>query len=71
MDREPDETRYRRCNSGNCAVSHHPKPAHYKASHTILEYLNATSDLGLTLRMDNDFGAVQLEFDFETYVDAD
>ena len=36
-----------------------------------LEYLNATSDLGLTFRRDSDSGSVQLEFDLETYVDAD
>ena len=37
----------------------------------ILEYLNPTSDLGLTFRRDSGLGSVQLEFDLETYVDAD
>ena len=30
--------------------SHDPKPIHYKAAQKILQYLNATSDLGLTFR---------------------
>ena len=34
--------------------SHDPKPIHYKAAQKILEYLNATSDLGLTFRRDSD-----------------
>ena len=37
----------------------------------ILEYLNATSGLGLTFRKDSDLGSVQLGIDLETYVDAD
>ena len=37
----------------------------------ILEYLNPTSDLGLTFRRDSGLGSVQLEFDLETYVDSD
>lgn len=52
-------------------VSHDPQAVHYNAAQKILEYLNSTSDLGLTLRRDSDFGSVQLEFDLETYVDAD
>ena len=51
--------------------SHDPKPIHYKAAQKILEYLNATSDLGLTFRRDSDLESVQMEFDLETYVDAD
>ena len=51
--------------------SHNPKPIHYKAAHKILEYLNATSDLGLTLRRDSDLGSVQMELDLDTYADAD
>ena len=51
--------------------SHDLKPIHCKVSHKILEYLNATSDLGLTFRRNGDLGSVQLEFDLETYVDAD
>ena len=50
---------------------HNPKPIHYKAGQKILEYLNATSDLGLTFRRGSDVGCVQLEFDLETYVDSD
>ena len=50
---------------------HDPKPIHYKAAQKILGYTNATSDLGLTFRRDSDLGAVQLELDLETYVDAD
>ena len=49
---------------------HDPKPIHYKAAQKILGYTNATSDLGLTFRRDSDSGSVQLEFDLETYVDA-
>ena len=37
----------------------------------MLESLNATSDLRLTFRRDDDLGSVQLGFDLETYVDAD
>ena len=51
--------------------SHDPKPIHCKAAQKILEYLNATSDLGLTFRRDDDLGSVHLEFDLEAYVDAD
>ena len=51
--------------------SRDPKLIHYKAAQKILGYLNATSDLGLTLRRDSDLGSVQVEFDLETYVDAD
>ena len=43
--------------------SHDPKPIHYKAAQKILEYLNATSDLGLTFRRDSDLESVQMEFD--------
>ena len=50
--------------------SHDPKPIHCKAAHKIFEYLNATSDLGLTFRRD-DLGSAHLEFDLETYVDED
>ena len=51
--------------------SYDPKPIHYKAAQKILEYLNDTSDLGLTFRRDSDLGSVQMEFDLETYEDAD
>ena len=42
----------------------------HEATQKPLEYLNATSDLGITFRKDSDLGSVQLEFDLETYVDA-
>ena len=51
--------------------SHDPKPIHYKAAQKILEYPNVTSDLDLTFRRDSDLGSVQMEFDLETYVEAD
>ena len=51
--------------------SHDPKPIHFKAAQKILEYLNATSDLRPTSRRNSDLGSVQLEFDLETYVEAD
>ena len=50
--------------------SHVPKLLHCKAAQTILVYLNATSDLGLTFRRGHDFGSVHLEFSLKTYVDA-
>ena len=51
--------------------SHDPKPIHFKAAQKILEYLNATSDLRPTSRRNSGLGSVQLEFDLETYVEAD
>ena len=51
--------------------SHEPKPTHYKAALKILEYLNATSDLGLVFKKSSDLECIQLEFDLDTYVDAD
>ena len=60
-----------RSSSGNRTVSHDPKLIHSKAAQKILEYLNATSDLGLTFRRDSDLGSAQMEFCLETYVDAD
>ena len=39
--------------------SHDLKPIHYKAAQKILEYLNATSGLGLTFRRDSDLGSVR------------
>ena len=50
---------------------HDPKTIHCKAAQKILEYLNATSDLDLTSRRDRDLESVQMEFDLETYVEAD
>ena len=50
--------------------SQDPKPIHYKAAQRILEYLNATSDVGLTFRRDSHLGSVQLEVGNEAYVDA-
>ena len=50
--------------------SHDPKPIHDKAAQKILEYLNATSDLGSTFRRDSDLESVQTEVDLEAYVDA-
>ena len=51
--------------------SHEPKPTHYKAALKILEYLNATSDLGLVFKKSSNLECIQLEFDLDTYVDAD
>ena len=51
--------------------SHDTKPIRNKAAHKMLEYLNARSDLGLPSRRDSDFGSVQMECDYKTYVDAD
>ena len=50
---------------------HDPKPIHCQATQKILEYLNTTSDLGLTFRRDDNLGSVHLGFDLETHVDAD
>ena len=36
--------------------SHNPEPIHCKAVQKILEYLNSTSDLGLTFRREYDLG---------------
>ena len=49
---------------------HDPKPIHYNAAQKILEYLDATSDLGLTFRRDSDLESVQMDFDLETYAVA-
>ena len=51
--------------------SHDPKEVHLKAARKVLEYLSATAHLGLTFRKDSKLGNVQLEYDLETYVDAD
>ena len=50
--------------------SHDPKPIHCKAAQKILEHLNATSDLGLTFRRDDDLGSAHLEFDVEAYAET-
>ena len=42
-----------------------------KAARKVLEYLSATAHLGLTFRKESKLGDVQLEYDLETYVDAD
>ena len=47
------------------------KSIHYMAAQTFLEFLNAMSDLGLTVTRDSDLGSVQWKFDLETYVNAD
>ena len=44
---------------------------HLKASRKVLEYLSATAYLGLTFRRESRLEDVQLEYDIETYVDAD
>ena len=49
---------------------HDPKSIHYKTAQKILEYMNATSE-SLTFRRDSYSGSVQMEFDLQTYVDAD
>ena len=51
--------------------SHNPKEVHVKAARKVLEYLSATAHLGLTFRKESKLGDVQLEYDLETYVDAD
>ena len=51
--------------------SHDPKEVHVKAARKVLEYLSATAHLGLTFRKESKLGDVQLEYDLETYVDAD
>ena len=52
-------------------VSHDPKEVHVKAARKIIEYLSATAHLGLTFRKDSKLEDVQLEYDWETYVEAD
>ena len=42
-----------------------------KAIRKILQYLSATAHLGLTFRRESKLEDVQLEYDIETYVDAD
>ena len=51
--------------------SHDPKEVHVKAARKIIEYLSATAHLGLTFRKDSKLEEVQLDYDLETYVDAD
>ena len=51
--------------------SHDLKEVHVKAARKIIEYLSTTAKLGLTFRKDNKLEDVQLEYDLETYVDAD
>ena len=51
--------------------SHDPKEVHAKAARKIIEYLSATAYLGLTFRKDSKLEGAQLDYDFETYVDAD
>lgn len=50
---------------------HEPKPILYKVALKILEYLSATSDLGLLCKRASDLRNIQFEFDFDTSVDAD
>lgn len=52
-------------------VSHEPKLTHYKVAKKILTYSNPTSDLGLLFKKGSDWGCIQLDFDFDTYVDSD
>ena len=42
-----------------------------KAARKVLEYLSATAHMGLTFRKESKLGNVYLEYDLETYVDAD
>ena len=51
--------------------SHDPKEVHVKAARKVLEYLSATAHLGLTFRKESKLRDVLLEYDLETYVDAD
>ena len=52
-------------------LSHDPKEVHVKEARKIIEYLSATAHLGLTFRKDSKLKEVQLDYDLETYVDAD
>ena len=51
--------------------SHDPKEVHVKAARKIIEYLSATVHLSLTFSNDSKLEDVRLEYDLETYVDAD
>ena len=51
--------------------SHDPKEVQVKAAKKMLECLSATARLGLTFRRERKQEDVQLEYDIETYVDAD
>ena len=51
--------------------SHDTMEVHVKAARKIIEYLSVTAHLGLTFRKDSKLEDVQLEYDLETYVDAD
>ena len=51
--------------------SHDPKEVHVKAARKKIEYLSATTHLGLTFRKDNKLEEVQFEYILETYVNAD
>ena len=44
---------------------------HVKVTRNIIEYLSATAHLGLTFGKDSKLENVKLEYDLETYVDAD
>ena len=47
------------------------KEVHVKVTRKIIDYLSAAAHLGLTVRKDSKLEDVQLEYDLETYVDAD
>ena len=51
--------------------SRHPKEVHVKAARKTIECLSAAAHLGLTFRKDSKLEDAQLEYDLETYVDAD
>ena len=68
-----NQTRQHIANAVRAAArfSHDPKEVHVKAAREIIEYLSTTAHLGLTFRKDSKLEDVQLEYDMETYVDAD
>ena len=51
--------------------SHDPKEVHLKAARKIFEFLNATTHLGVTFRRESSLEDVEMEYDIETYVNAD
>ena len=51
--------------------SHYPEEVHVKAARKIIECLSATAHLDLTFRKNSKQEEVQLDYDLETYVNAD
>ena len=71
MDCDSDEAGRRKRSMIGCKFSHDPEEVHVKAARKIIECLSATVHLGLTFRKDSKLTEVQLNYDLETYVDAD